>query len=376
MSVDFLIEGKTFKMPDNFNALDTFTVNSVPRPYNVSIKYDGAPVKELQALMDANKNNLLLIDANVYNLYYKDLKVDAKRIFIADATEEFKTLDGVTKVIAFLEENDFTKTEKLYVIGGGIIEDVGAFVGAVYKRGIKWVYYPTTLLSMCDSCIGGKTGINHNKAKNQLALFSAPAEVIINTAFLKTLTDYHIKSGMGEILKLLVTGGAKPLQVYIDSVENGKAKTFDAYKTLIMSSLAVKRAVVEEDEFELNHRRSLNYGHTVGHAIEVLSNYEIPHGQAVIIGMVIVNKLSKNRNILNDADYELTQRLSKELLGPSLVKQVSLDGLNKLLKKDKKTEGNLVNFVIISKLGDTQFLKLPLDENLFNEISEAIQKEF
>ena len=112
---------------------------------------------------------------------------------------------------------------------------------------------------------------------------------------------------------------------------------------MILSSLAVKKAVVEEDEFEKYYRKSLNYGHTVGHAIEALSNYKIPHGQAVIMGMVIVNKIAMDRGLLNQEDYELTQTLSKELLGKSILKEVNLNGLDKLLKKDKKTTGNLVN---------------------------------
>ena len=229
---------------------------------------------------------------------------------------------------------------------------------------------------MCDSCIGGKTGINHNKVKNQLALFSAPREVIVNIEFLKTLSDFDIKSGMGEILKLLVTGGKKAVDIYINNVTNGKVNSFDCYKTLILSSLSVKKAVVEEDEFEFYYRKSLNYGHTLGHAIETLSDYKIPHGQAVIIGMVIVNKLACEKGILNNEDYKLTQKLAKELLGNTVMKQVSLNGLDKLLKKDKKTEGNLVNFVVISELGVTKFLKTEINDSLMKQIADIIKGEF
>lgn len=376
MSINFLVENKIFKMPDNFHQTDEFTVNSIPRNYRVSITNNPNPIAEIQELLNENKGNLILIDENVYNLYFKALNVENTRLFIAKATEEFKTLDGFQEVIKFLEKNEFTKGEKLIVIGGGIIEDIGAFVGACYKRGINWVYFPTTLLSMCDSCIGGKTGINHNKVKNQLALFSAPSEVIINIAFLKTLSDFDIKSGMGEILKLLITGGKLPLEMYEATVTNGQIKDFKNYKDLILSSLAVKRAIVEEDEFELYHRKSLNYGHTVGHAIEVLSEYKIPHGQAVIMGMVTVNKLAFNRGILNKEDYELTQKLSKELIEASILKNISLNGLGLLLKKDKKTEGNLLSFIVISELGNTKFLKLELNEELIKEIETIISQEF
>ncbi|MDR2866979.1 MAG: 3-dehydroquinate synthase [Methanomassiliicoccaceae archaeon] len=376
MSPDFLIEGRTFWIPKGFSSLDGFTVRSVPRSYDVTIKNDPDPAPDIQTLLDENSGNLLLIDERVYDLHFKCLNVEERRILKAPATEEFKTLNGFEEVIAFLEKNQFTKGEKLIVVGGGIIQDVGAFVGACYKRGINWVFFPTTLLAMCDSCIGGKAGINHNRGKNQLALFSAPREVIVNIGFLRTLSDHDIKSGMGEILKLLVTGGEETLGIYRKEVAHGKVRNFESYKPLILSALSVKRAVIEEDEFELFYRKSLNYGHTIGHAIEVLSEYRIPHGQAVIMGMVIVNKLAMNRGILNNADYKETQRLSKELLGDSILKGISLEGLSGLLKKDKKTEGNTINFVFISKLGDTMFIKTELNQELIREIDETIQQEF
>ena len=375
--INFTIEDKIFEIPDNFQNIESYTIQSSPNPYPVTIKNNPDILNEIQTRLDNNRNNLLLIDKNVKELYFKDLKVDSSRIFLVEPNEEFKTLNnGVMKALDFLVEREFTKAEELIVIGGGITEDIGAFIGACYKRGIKWIYYPTTLLSMCDSCIGGKTGINYHNTKNQVALFSAPREVNINIHFLKTLSDYHIKSGMGEILKLLVTGGKEPLDIYIQNVKNGKVIEFDAYKKLILSSLAVKRSVVEVDEFEKYYRKSLNYGHTIGHAIEVLSEYKIPHGQAVIMGMVIVNKLALDLGVLNKEDYELTQNLSKELLGKSILKEVSTKGLSKLLKNDKKTEGNKVNFVIISKLGDTKFHKIELNNELIEKINQIIESEF
>ena len=145
---------------------------------------------------------------------------------------------------------------------------------------------------------------------------------------------------------------------------------------MILSSLSVKRAIIEEDEFEFHNRKSLNYGHTLGHAIESLSDYQIPHGQAVIIGMVIVNKLAEQKGILNKDDYKLTQRLAKELLKDSIVKKVNLKGLDTLLKKDKKTEGNMANFVVITELGCTKFVKMKIDNQLIDLISQIINEEF
>ena len=375
--INFTIEDKIFNISENFQNKTDFLIKSIPNSYHVSVRKNPDILKEIQERMDKNVNNLLLIDKNVRNLYFENLKFNSNRIFVVEPDEEFKTLtNGVLKVLDFLVERNFTKEEELIVVGGGITEDIGAFVGACYKRGIKWIYYPTTLLSMCDSCIGGKTGINYHNTKNQVALFSAPREVNININFLKTLSDYHIKSGMGEILKLLVTGGKTLLDIYINNVIYGKVLNFDAYEKLILSSLAVKRAIIEEDEFEKYYRKSLNYGHTIGHAIEVLSQYRIPHGQAVIMGMVIVNKISLEKNILDKEDYELTQKLAKELLGKSILREVSIDGLSNLLKNDKKTEGDKINLVLVSNLGNTKFLKIALNSDLIENIKKIIESEF
>ena len=374
---NFLIEDKKFFLNKNYKTESEYTIDSVPNPYKVVLNDNPDFVNEIKEKLNENQNNILVVDKNIKELYFDKFDIDNNRIFVVEPSEEFKTLtNGVLKLLAFLVERNFTKKETLVVVGGGITEDISAFVGACYKRGIKWVFYPTTLLSMCDSCIGGKTGINYNNAKNQVALFSAPKEVHININFLRTLSDFDIKSGMGEILKLLVTGGKQTLDIYKNAVRNGKVISFEKYKELILSSLAVKRAVVEEDEFEKYYRKSLNYGHTLGHAIEVLSDYKIPHGQAVIIGMLIVNEMAYKRNLLKYDDYIEIQALSKELIEGINLTEFSVDKLENLLKNDKKTEGNEVNFVIITELGNTKYLKLTLDSKLLNEIKMIIKRGF
>lgn len=372
----FKIDGKDFIADSDMSRGTSFEIKSVPRPYQVLWDTSENPFKLVNELIPKESKNLLLIDRNVYNIYAKHLTVPESKIYIADATEEFKTLNGVVSLIDFLEKNRFTKGEKLIVVGGGIIEDVAAFAGACYKRGIPWIYFPTTLLSMCDSCIGGKTGINHNNAKNQLALFSAPSQVIINPKFLETLDFREIKSGMGEILKLHITGGKKFLDSYERHIPSALALDYSAYKPLILGALSVKKSIVEEDEFELNHRRSLNYGHTLGHAIEVLSDYRIPHGQAVTIGMLLVNEISNRRGTLGNTEKRYLEKLSFEILDRDILKGISVSEMGDLLKKDKKTMGNSVNLVVLESIGDMRFLPLNLDSALLDEIKEIIKDIF
>jgi 3-dehydroquinate synthase len=373
--IKFIIDGKEFFADTNVLNADHFTVKSIPRPY--SVEYDETPdlFARINQLLEKNSKNLLLIDQNILQIYPNKLNITDERIFRAEATEEFKTLEGITRVLNFLQKHEFSKGEQLIVVGGGIIQDIGAFVGAIYKRGIFWTHFPTTLLSMCDSCIGGKTGINYNNAKNQLALFSAPASVVINPIFLKTLDADAINSGLGEILKLCITGGEYFLDIYQKHVSQGKVNSPEDFRALMMAALCVKKAIVEEDEFELNHRRSLNYGHTLGHAIEVLSHYQIPHGQAVVIGMALVNELSHQYGLLSKQALKHLNQLCFDLLNErimGLLAEITLDQMISLLQKDKKTEGQNTSFVFMQQAGDTRFVKLALNETLLSQIQTAL----
>ena len=268
----------------------------------------------------------------------------------------------------FLNGLGVTKGEKLVVVGGGITQDIGAFVAASYKRGIDWVLLPTTLLSMCDSCIGGKTGINYNNVKNQLALFVSPTKVIINTSFIKTLQHRDVNSGMGEILKLCLLGGQHFVDLYNKLVIDGEVKSFEDYKELIVNCLYIKKTIIEEDEFEFDVRRSLNYGHTVGHAIETLTNYEIPHGQAVAVGMQIVNCLS------GYSDDKIKKNIDDLIKNKDVLKKINFSFLADLVKKDKKTIGNNATFVLLRHSGDTFFKSIAIDDNLIKKIKGAFDE--
>lgn len=364
--IKFSIDNKDFFCDADLARSKQFIIHSTPKDYVVNYEDNKQPFTSVTSLLQNNKKNLLLIDKQLLNIYKPDLNVDAGRIFAAEAAEEFKTFDRVMNIVDFLQKHEITKGEQLIVVGGGIIQDVGAFVGAVYKRGIPWVYFPSTLLSMCDSCIGGKTGVNYNGVKNQLALFSSPTVIHIHPLFLNTLSENEIHSGLGEILKLCIIGGKYFIDLYRNHVKKGKITSSDSFETLIMAALCVKKAVVEEDEFELNYRRSMNYGHTVGHAIEALSSYEIPHGQAVVVGMVIANELSYMLGLLNQQELTAINELCFELINDrvlSCLKKMNLDSIISLIQKDKKTVGKQTSFVLLQSVGNIQFVQLELNEN-------------
>ncbi|MFA5161958.1 MAG: 3-dehydroquinate synthase family protein [Elusimicrobiales bacterium] len=372
---DFLIDGKKFSA--SFGGAAEFEVKSVPRPYNVVWDENPDAFAGIRELMSC-PGNILLADEKVLRLHGGGFD-GGPRMMKAEATEEFKTLSGVTALIELLMKSGFTKGETLAVAGGGIMEDAGAFAGAVYKRGINWTFFPTTLLAMCDSCIGGKTGINHGGAKNQLALFSAPRRVVINPNFLKTLERRDILSGMGEILKLFITGGPEYIALYKATVRNGVPAEFSGFRTLLLNSLAIKRAVVEEDEFELNHRRALNYGHTAGHAAESLSGYAIPHGQAVAIGIIIANELAVRRGLLPAGECAEIKTLALDIIDAQsmlAMRALPTENLLALLQKDKKAVSGGLFFALIKNPGETVFVRTALDEKLRSEISGIIKTEF
>lgn len=295
------------------------------------------------------ENDVLLIDSNVSKLY----NLTHSKIIIIEATEKNKSIDTVLMVCTKLLEYNFDKGSKLYVVGGGIIQDIGAFTSKIYKRGVNWVFIPTTLLSQCDSCIGGKTALNFNSHKNQLALFSAPSKVIIDTTFLNTLSQREITSGYGEIIKLFIIGG----DYYIDML--GK---IDIEKA-IMHSLLIKKAIVEFDEFEHNIRKVLNYGHTFGHAIEALSNFSITHGEAVLYGIEIINRLFTKSNKITE--------LVKKYIDLSIINTFNGDDLAKTIMTDKKVSNGIVSF-IASEPGITTFVSKKIDDELIQSVNEVI----
>lgn len=355
-----------------------FEVQSIPKSYPVEFLRETDPIAAIEREFAKDGNNLILIDANICSLYRRP-NVPLAKVLEIKAIEDEKSLLGVLKVIDFLNQNQFTKADTLIVVGGGIVEDIGAFSSAIYRRGIRWVYFPTTLLSMADSCIGGKTALNHESAKNQLALFSNPDAVLLNAQFLKTLAPRDLLSGYGEILKLAITAGGAALEIYEVSTKDGISYSPDKIEPLIRLALLIKKAVVEKDQFELDLRRVLNYGHTLGHAIEAMTDFKIPHGQAVSLGMWLINNISRDLGHIttpkaSHLNYLILRILEKDLL--PLLREPNLEALKKLISKDKKTLGKKAKLVLPEEPGYFIFKDFELSEenlqkvgNLFSELA-------
>ncbi len=320
---------------------DHLIIHSIPENYEVFFKpFDHRFTDDM----------VILIDKNVRDLY----NINHTKLIEIEATEEKKSIETVLEIASKLVDFNFTKKNTLVVIGGGILQDIGAFTAKIFKRGINWIFYPTTLLSQCDSCIGGKTGLNYKNNKNQLALFSAPSKVIIDSNFLKTLSSQDITSGMGEIVKIFLTGG----NYYLENLDKW------SMTEKVKNALAIKKAVIEYDEFEKMERKSLNLGHSFGHVIEPLTNYKIPHGEAVLLGIELINRLfEKNESISN---------LIAKYTNFEKIKHLDPKKLTQGLLSDKKVAGKSISFVRVRKPGDIFFSETEVNSNLEKKVCEIL----
>lgn len=342
---------------DNYKDYKNISIKSYRNNYEVIFNNDNNLNDLLHKIYQIGDH--IIIDSKVHKLY--DCYI-TKNIHLIDATENNKNIYKSLEIINKLFNNNFNKSNKLIVVGGGIIQDISSFAAAIYKRGIKMILIPTTLLAMCDSCIGAKTALNNESAKNQLGLFYAPHKVYINNIFLKTLSIGDIKSGLGEIIKLFLIGG----EFFMKKLENLNIHNIhENLNDLIYNALLIKKTVIEHDEFDKNERNALNYGHTIGHILEVLSDYKIPHGISVFMGMKIVNKLFNHscKYIDNINNF--------------MVDEYNLDNLNKekfkkLLLNDKKVKNNHIMFIVVEKYGYTTFKKIEINDELINKIISYI----
>ena len=338
---EFRVSEKTFFIEDY--SKNNFNVKSYDKIYNVDINSD--------TLNDIINNNYISGDFIIIDNYFKgQINNNINNfIFYIDAKEDSKNINTVLQIVDYLYENNFNKSNKLLVIGGGITQDIGGFVSGIFKRGINWIYIPTTLLAMTDSCIGGKVGINHH-SKNMLGMFVSPTKVIISQYFLNTLSSDMIISGLGESLKLAIIGGKTETELFMELYKNKD------YLTIIKQSLVIKKAIIEHDELEKNERRVLNYGHTIGHAIEAMSNFFIPHGIAVLFGMYFINKLFEIK-CLEEMNNYILEMIPKKYF-------IKFDGKKIIehLKKDKKNIGNRICFIVPNTFGDTQIKFVDCEE--------------
>ncbi len=319
--------------------MSLITITSNIRDYTVSFPESFEFLRDLEQYQE----RCYAIDQNVWRLYSEGPLKDLRHsdVIVLPVEEELKSLESVQKLYDYLVQRNAKRNLTLVSIGGGILQDISGFAASTLYRGINWVFIPTTLLAQADSCIGAKTSLNYKAFKNLIGTFYPPSQVLIHTPFLLTQEDVDFYSGLGEVVKLHMIGGTESMHRIIEALPAIIGREPDALLESVRSSLLIKKGFITEDEFDTGKRNMLNFGHCFGHAIESAARYEIPHGQAVVLGMLLANIVARQRGLLSD---EFHQFIARELLLPSLVVKVRNDYFDRAsviegMKKDKKRTG-------------------------------------
>lgn len=285
------------------------------------------------------------------------------------ATDDHKTLDSLSHVWRSLQEGHATRHSLLINLGGGMVTDLGGFAASTFKRGIPYINIPTTLLSMVDASVGGKTGVNFGGLKNEIGVFHNAACVILDTQFLRTLDYQNLASGYAEMLKHGLISNAENwaelLRFDLNEVD------YSLLGGMVAKSVAIKQRVVEEDPTEKGLRKVLNLGHTIGHALESLAmeeNRTVLHGYAVAWGLVCELYLSCILCHFPTERMRQTVQCIKERYGQFLFTCKEYDRLYALMQHDKKNEGNTINFSLLADIGDIRLNQTATKEQIFEAL--------
>jgi len=250
----------------------------------------------------------------------------------------------------------------LVALGGGVVGDLTGFAAATYLRGIDFIQVPTSLLAQVDSSIGGKTGVDFRAYKNMVGAFHQPRLVYMNTSTLSSLNTRLFNSGFGEILKHGLIKDASYFQWLKDNIEKIAALNSEYLEEMIYRSCEIKRKVVENDPTEKGERAQLNFGHTLGHAIEKQMNFELYHGECVVLGMIAALNICVERGTITKEEYDDIYNTFKAYNFPMTVDKTTIDDVIAASKNDKKMDGNKVKFILLKKVGEA-YIDMTVDDN-------------
>ncbi|MDR2685057.1 MAG: iron-containing alcohol dehydrogenase [Prevotellaceae bacterium] len=319
------------------------------------------------------KPKIVIADSNVLRLYQEKLSVfDKDEIITFNAVEQNKNMNSVFELCDKVMSYSAKKNITIISFGGGITQDVTGFLSSVLYRGVNWVFVPTTLLAQADSCMGSKTSLNYKHFKNLLGSFYPPSQVFIDTEFTKTLTEVDFYSGLGEIVKLHLMGTEQHLLQITDALSKDIRNDDVLLDKLVRNSLQIKYSYIKDDEFDTGRRNLLNFGHDFGHALETTSNYKIPHGIAVVLGMIFANKIAVKRGLLDNdiAERRYEQILSKCIKCPLQKEYFDKQGLLTAMKMDKKRVGDGLPLIVLKNNFELEKLLDITPEELFWGIDE------
>lgn len=321
-------------------------IQSSTKNYQVNIFNDFTPVNSL----NIDDKTFFVIDKVLYNLYKDELfcSIPENQLYILEAVEDNKRIETALEICEIMTRLSSKRNTTLVSFGGGIVQDVTGFVSNILYRGINWIFFPTTLLAACDSCIGGKTSLNYKKFKNLLGTFFPPNEIIICTPFFKTLSEKDFQSGLGEVVKFNVMFGDEGIANMENNIDALLRRDENKLEQFVENSLLFKRKFIEEDEFDKGVRIHLNFAHTFGHAFETMSHYEIPHGTAVAMGTIVANHISLSRGWLTQERVDRIENVLWKIIHIDTdTIQINMDEIISAIQKDKKQIGKELTAVLL-----------------------------
>lgn len=315
--------------------------------------------EEINKVHRAPARLCVVCDKNVYRLYGSETMTLHNSMaeagfnvctYVFPGGEKYKNMETVQGILDFLSENNFTRSDAVVALGGGITGDIAGFAASIYMRGISCIQIPTSLLAMADSSVGGKTGVNTAAGKNMAGSFWQPELVLIDPKVLETLPKKHLLEGLAEIIKAAFIGDVS----IIDSLSEELTQA-------IAKAILVKKNIVEADERENNERKLLNLGHTIGHAIELCSGYHVPHGRAVITGMYLTALAADHRGWSSEPMAPYIKRII-DAFGYKVETGFMPEELAAAAAKDKKRSGDVITIVYPELPGHCEMKTLSLDE--------------
>jgi len=315
---------------------------------------------------------VIITDPTVNRLYAERLANNltsdgfSVKTLLVPAGEEQKSLENAARLYQELTDAHAERTTPILALGGGVIGDLAGFVAATYLRGVPFVQIPTTLLAQVDSSVGGKVAVDHGRLKNKIGAFYQPKLVIADIDTLKTLPAEELASGLAEVIKSAAIRSEEFFTYLEQNIQRVKALEADALEEIVYHSVKIKARVVEKDERDLGLRNILNYGHTIGHALESVSDFKFKHGQAVALGMIAAAKISNKMGLLGEEEVTRLKNLIGKAGLPTKMPDVKVTEVMQAMRYDKKVQKAKIRFVLLKKIGEVI---------LTDEVSPALVEE-
>ncbi len=350
--------------------------------YSIVLEFSFEKLLEQWNFLCRNNQKVCIVtDSNVGPLYSNEVSTVLKNhvkeisVFTFPAGEENKTLSTVESLYTYLITNKFERKDVLIALGGGVVGDLTGYTAATYLRGIDYIQIPTTLLSQVDSSIGGKTGVDFKKYKNMVGAFHMPKFVYMNLEVLESLDKRQFSSGMAEIIKHGLIRDPLFFQWILSNVKNILKRDKKTIEEMIYKSCLIKKEIVERDPTEQGERALLNFGHTIGHAIEKTKNFQMLHGECVALGSVAAAYISMERELLKKEEYENIKYIFESFSLPICTRNISPEEIVEITKSDKKMEGGVVKFILLEKIGKAIIDKSVKEEEMLKGMKEILLYE-